>query len=135
MLRTLFLYTVCGSHSVMSNSVTLMDCSLPPDSPVHVILQTGILQWIAIPFSEVIFLTQGSILGLLDCRQTLYHLSHQGSPLYIVCSINMNGLLSPSLASLSFFLPLLFPFRKNVLIYTDTQTHTYIYIIFYNIYL
>ena len=27
-----------------------------------------------------IFLTQGSNLGLLHCRQTRYHLSHQGSP-------------------------------------------------------
>ena len=27
-----------------------------------------------------IFPTQGSNLGLLHCRQTLYHLSHQGSP-------------------------------------------------------
>ena len=28
-----------------------------------------------------IFLTQGSNLGLLHCRQSLYHLSHQGSPI------------------------------------------------------
>ena len=27
--------------------------------------------------------TQGSNLGLLHCRQTLYHLSHQGSPLVL----------------------------------------------------
>ena len=27
-----------------------------------------------------IFLTQGLNLGLPHCRQTLYHLSHQGSP-------------------------------------------------------
>ena len=27
-----------------------------------------------------IFPTQGSNLGLLHCRQILYHLSHQGSP-------------------------------------------------------
>ena len=30
-----------------------------------------------------IFLTQGSNLGLLHCRQMLYPLSHQGSPFYI----------------------------------------------------
>ena len=29
-----------------------------------------------------IFLTQGSNLGLPHCRQTLYRLSHQGSPIY-----------------------------------------------------
>ena len=28
-----------------------------------------------------IFLTQGSIPGLLHCRQILYHLSHQGNPM------------------------------------------------------
>ena len=34
-----------------------------------------------------IFLTQGSNLGLLHCRQILYHLSHQGSPLSIWHSV------------------------------------------------
>ena len=29
---------------------------------------------------QVVFATQGSNLGLLHCRQTLYCLSHQGSP-------------------------------------------------------
>ena len=32
-----------------------------------------------------IFPTQGSNWGLLHCRQTLYHLSHQGSQHYISC--------------------------------------------------
>ena len=35
-----------------------------------------------LPFPSLlqgIFLTQGSNLGLLYCRQILYHLSHQGS--------------------------------------------------------
>ena len=32
-----------------------------------------------------IFLTQGSNLGLLHCRQILYSLSHQGSPRLCVC--------------------------------------------------
>ena len=37
--------------------------------------------WSGLPFpSSGIFLTQGSNLGLLDFRQILYHLSHQGSP-------------------------------------------------------
>ena len=46
-----------------------------------------------------IFLTQGLNLGLLRCRQTLYHLSHQGSPpIYILISL-----------SLSFCLPLSLP--------------------------
>ena len=40
--------------------------------------------WSGLPFpSPGIFSTQGSNLGLLHCRQILYHLSHQGSPSYI----------------------------------------------------
>ena len=60
-----------------------MDCSLPgssvhADSPgkntgvgCHALLQG-------------IFPTQGSNQGLLHCRRILYHLSHQGSPPYIL---------------------------------------------------
>ena len=54
-----------------------MDCN-PPGFSVHGHLQARILEWVAIPFSR------GSSwpgnLGLLHCRQILYHLSHQGSP-------------------------------------------------------
>ena len=56
-----------------------MDCS-PPGSSVHGILQARILQSVAIPSLQGIFLTQGSNPGLLHCRQILYHLSHQESP-------------------------------------------------------
>ena len=56
------------------------DCS-PPGFSVHGILQARILDRVAIPFSRGIFLTQESNPGLLHCRQILYHLSHQGSPL------------------------------------------------------
>ena len=36
--------------------------------------------WSGLPFpSPGIFLTQGLNLGLLHCRQMLYHLNHQGS--------------------------------------------------------
>ena len=55
-----------------------MDCSLPC-SFVHGIFQAIVLEWAAISFSRGIFLTQGSNLGLLHCRQTLYPLSHQGA--------------------------------------------------------
>ena len=48
-----------------------VDCS-PPGSPVHGILQTRILEWVAMSFSRVIFLTHGLNLGLLYCRQILY---------------------------------------------------------------
>ena len=54
-----------------------MDCSLPGSS-VYGILQARILEWVDIPSSQGIFLTQGSNSGLLHCRQILYHLSHQG---------------------------------------------------------
>ena len=56
-----------------------MDCSAP-GSFVHEILQTRILEWVAISSSRGIFSTQGSNPGLLHCRWILYHLSHQGSP-------------------------------------------------------
>ena len=37
--------------------------------------------WSGLPFpSSWIFVTQGLNLGLLHCRQTLYHLRHQGNP-------------------------------------------------------
>ena len=41
--------------------------------------------WSRLPFpSQQIFPTQGSNPCLLHCRQMLYHLSHQGSPLYYI---------------------------------------------------
>ena len=38
-----------------------------------------------------IFPTQGSNQGLLHCRQILYHLSHQGSPIYGLSPIKSVG--------------------------------------------
>ena len=54
-----------------------MECS-PPGSSVHGILHVRILEWVTIPFSKGIFLTQGSNPGLLHYRWILYRLSHQG---------------------------------------------------------
>ena len=54
-----------------------MDCSLPGSS-VHGILQARILEWVSHFLLQGIFLTQGSNLGLLHGRQTVYWLSHQG---------------------------------------------------------
>ena len=65
-----------------------MDCSLPGSS-IHGIFQAKVLEWVAISFSRGIFLTQELNLGLLHCRQVLYHLSHQGVPLgssRIICN-------------------------------------------------
>ena len=60
-----------------------MDCS-PPRSPVHGISQARRLEWVDFPFSRGIILTQGSNPGLLHCRQILYLLSHQGSPIHSI---------------------------------------------------
>ena len=61
-----------------------MDTS-PSGFSTHGILQAGILEWVAIPFSRGLFLTQGSNLGLLHYRWILYQLSHKGSPEVCVC--------------------------------------------------
>ena len=78
------MYNVLCCASSLSHVLTLcdsMDCSLPGssvhgDSPdentgvdCHALLQG-------------IFPTQGLNLGLLHCRQILYHLSHEGIPIY-----------------------------------------------------
>ena len=34
-----------------------------------------------------ISLTQGLNFGLMHCRQILYHLSHQGSPITVLCEL------------------------------------------------
>ena len=71
------------SCSVMSDSCNSMDCS-PPGSSGHGISQAGILEWVAIPFSRGIFLTQGLNLGLLNCKWILSQMSHQGTLFYHV---------------------------------------------------
>ena len=63
-----------------------MDCSLPGTS-VHGILQSRIVEGVAMQGIVVIpgiVVIQGSSLGLLHCRQTLYHLSPPGSPGFVV---------------------------------------------------
>ena len=72
-----------------------MDCSLP-DSSIRGILQARILEWVAISFSRGSFPPRDLNPGLPRCRQTLYHLSHQGSP--------KKGVRSVSVPSFSFFL-------------------------------
>ena len=49
-----------------------MDCSLPGSS-VHGILQARILEWVAISFSRGSSQPKDWNLGLLHCRQFLYH--------------------------------------------------------------
>ena len=55
-----------------------MDCSLPGSS-VQGNLQARILEWVAMPSLQGIFPPRGSNPGLPHCRQTLYHLHHQGT--------------------------------------------------------
>ena len=54
---------------------------------LSIILQARILEWVAVSFFlQGIFLTHGLNLGLLQCRQILYCLSHQGK-----CGPGQNG--------------------------------------------
>ena len=46
---------------------------------IHGILQARILEWVAFPFLQGIFPTQGLNPGLLHWRQILYQLNHKGS--------------------------------------------------------
>ena len=56
-----------------------MDCSLPHSS-VHGIFQARVLEWVAIPFSGGSSQSRDQRQGLPHCRQMLYCLSHQKSP-------------------------------------------------------
>ena len=57
-----------------------MDCNLPGSS-VHGIFQARVLEWVVISFSRgSSWLRDWTLQCLLHCRQTLYCLSHQGSP-------------------------------------------------------
>ena len=64
-----------------------MDCSLPGSS-VHGIFQAIVLEWIAISFSRGSSWPRGSNPGLPHCRQKLYCLSHQRSPIYKLLKLN-----------------------------------------------
>ena len=64
-----------------------MDYS-PPGSSIHGILEAGILEWIAMPFSRGIFPTQVLNPGLPNYRQILYCLSFQGSPWGYLCQLS-----------------------------------------------
>ena len=57
-----------------------MNCSLPGSS-VHGMFQARVLEWVAISFSRGSSWPGDSNPGLPHCRQTLYRLSHKGSPI------------------------------------------------------
>ena len=72
---------VCCAQSC----VTLRPHGLPGSS-VHGISQARILECHF--FLQGIFPTQGSSLGLLCCKQILYHLNHQGNPWWCWAELN-----------------------------------------------
>ena len=65
-----------------------MDCSLPRSS-VHGIFQARILEWVAISFSRGSSWPRDRTWVYLHCRQTLYHLSHQGNPYFMLLLLFM----------------------------------------------
>ena len=67
------------SPSVVSDSCDPMNWG-PPGVSVHGIFQARILEWVALSFSRRSSRPRDWTLVLLHCRQTLYRLSHQGSP-------------------------------------------------------
>ena len=87
--KEIYVYTVCLVSQLCPTLCDPMDCSLPgssvhEDSPgkntgvgCHALLQG-------------IFPTQGSNPGLLLCRQILYQLSYQISPIYVYMYIYQN---------------------------------------------
>ena len=62
-----------------------MDSS-QPGSSVHGISQAGTLEWVAISFTQGIFLTQGLNQCVLHWQVGSLMLSHQGSPVEGVIS-------------------------------------------------
>ena len=80
------------SRSVVSDSLRPHGHQAPP--PMGFSRQE---YWSGLPFpSPGIFLTQGWNLGLLHHRQMLYHLSHQGSNIYISEPLKSHSVKPPS---------------------------------------
>ena len=77
-MDTLSLVLVAQSFLILCNA---MECVAHQD-PVHGILQARILEWVAISFSKGSSRSRESNTALPHCRQILYCLSHQGSPIY-----------------------------------------------------
>ena len=118
------------SCSVMSDS---LDCSLPGSS-VHGIFQARILEWVSIFFSRRSSLTQGSNLGLLHCRQTLYCLSQilpiwlSISNFYYSCSLSL--ICHPKKIKLFFVKYFVFHLSAVIHILYLFSEYSYIYYLF-----
>ena len=72
-----------------------MDCS-SPGSSVHGILQTRILVWVARPFSRRSSQPRDRNLGLLHCRQILYHNPYRMMPQFLQSTLLIKPELLPS---------------------------------------
>ena len=73
-------YVLCVHMLVAQSSLTLCDPMdlRSPGSTIHGIFQTRIFEWVAIPFSRSLP-NAGIELRSTHFRQSLYHLSHQGT--------------------------------------------------------
>ena len=89
---------------IKPRSPTLQVDSLPVE-PQRKPKNTGVG---SLSLLQGIFLTQESIWGLLHCKQILYQLSYQGSPL------NAKFLLLSSISRLKNASPLLSPYPQDV---------------------
>ena len=98
-----FEVSVSVSCSIMSDSLQSMDYGPPGKNTgvgCHALLQGS-------------FLTHGSNLGLLHCRQILYHLSHQGSPskcqkvFNLPISSQLPGVMGTSIVIHDYYCPIL----------------------------
>ena len=89
--KHLFAFSVQFSSAQFSRSVVSDSFAIPWTVVCQNLLSTRFLRqgyWGGLPFPpQEILLTQGSNLGLPHRRQTLYPLSHQGSPTYAVSSV------------------------------------------------
>ena len=101
--KSLHICTLCVC-SVVSDSVTPMDCS-PPGSSVHGILQAGMLEWVAISSSKgSSWPRDQTCVCCISClgQARSVRLSQWESPLYKYCdefcylNINFKGQIKPS---------------------------------------
>ena len=89
--RNFFFFSLCNVIVAQLCPILcdLMDC-IPPGSSVCGFLQGRILEWVAIPFSRGCFQPRDwtQVSGIAD---SLYHLSHEGSPFFSVESGIIKG--------------------------------------------
>ena len=83
LIGMLFFFLASMRITTISAESDLMDCSLQGSS-VCGILQARSTGVGSHSLLQGIFLTQGSNLDLLHCRQVLYHLNYQESPILAI---------------------------------------------------